>query len=280
MLLDEQTIEAIHAGMAAGGNVVFITGAGISAESGIRTYRGDDGLWTTDGTAAMSKATLTYFSRYPERSWRWHLDRRAEVLDAEPNEAHVAIGRLESALGDQFSLITQNVDRLHIRAGNTQQRTIELHGHYGGMRCTAGCPGVIAIPRELDAWPDRLEWAAARDLLECPQCGFATRPHVLWFDEFYDEANYRMKSAGSRVARASLCITVGTSGGVPVAARLAGIAAKAGAILIDVNPADGELRQLALRSSGGSVIDSPASCALPAIAAAVKSLSNSAATLG
>jgi len=270
MLLDEKTTEAIHAGMAAGGNVVFITGAGISAESGIRTYRGDDGLWTTDGTAAMSKATLTYFSRYPERSWRWHLERRAEVLDAEPNEAHVAIGRLESVLGDRFSLITQNVDRLHIRAGNTGRRTIEVHGHYGGMRCTAGCPGVIAIPSELDAWPDRLDWADARDLLECPQCGFATRPHVLWFDEFYDEGNYRIKTAGSRAARASLCITVGTSGGVPVAARLAGIAAKAGAILVDVNPADGELRQLALGSPGGAAVKAPASTALPAIAAALE----------
>jgi NAD-dependent deacetylase len=271
MLLDEKTTEAIHAGMASGGNVVFITGAGVSAESGIRTYRGDDGLWTTDGTAAMSRATLTYFSRYPERSWRWHLDRRAEVLHAEPNEAHVAIGRLESVPGDRFSLITQNVDRLHIRAGNTEQRTIEVHGHYGGMRCTAGCPGVVAIPSELDAWPDRLDWTEARDLLKCPGCGFATRPHVLWFDEFYDEANYRIKTAESRAARASLCITVGTSGGVPVAARLAGIAARAGAILIDVNPADSALRRLALRTPGGAAVSAPASAAIPPVAGAVTS---------
>ena len=279
MFLDEKTTEAIHAGMAAGGNVVFITGAGISAESGIRTYRGDDGLWTTDGTAAMSKATLAYFSRYPERSWRWHLDRRAEVLDAEPNEAHAAIGRLEAVLGDRFSLITQNVDRLHIRAGNTEQRTIEVHGHYGGMRCTAGCSGVIAIPGDLDAWPDRLDWAEARGLLECRGCGFATRPHVLWFDEFYDEANYRIKTAGSRVARASLCITVGTSGGVPVAARLAGIAAKAGATLIDVNPADGELRQLALGSPGGVAVEAPASMVIPAIAGALEAQARAASAI-
>jgi NAD-dependent deacetylase len=269
MPVDDLTIEAINAGMTAGGRVVFITGAGISSESGIRTYRGEDGMWTTDGAAAMSKATMAYFSRYPERSWQWHLSRRSEVLAAEPNAAHHSLARLESVLGDRFALITQNVDRLHIRAGNSVNRTIEIHGHYGGMRCTAGCVGVIPIPGEFDAWLDESDWQEFRDLLVCPTCGFATRPHVLWFDEFYDETNYQMKTAGSWAARASLCITVGTSGGVPVAARLAGIAAKAGAALIDVNPTDSDLRQLAVRSPGGAAVAAPASEAIPAIADAI-----------
>jgi NAD-dependent deacetylase len=99
---------------------------------------------------------------------------------------------------------------------------------------------------------------------------------VLWFDEFYDETNFRIKTAGSRAARASLCVTVGTSGGVPVAARLAGIAAKAGAILIDVNPADSELRQLALRTPGGAAVTAPAAATLPAIVAAAANQSQTA----
>ena len=271
MPLDDRTIDAIHTGVSGGGNVVFVTGAGISAESGIRTYRGEDGMWTTDGAAAMSKATLAYFSRYPERSWQWHLDRRTEVLGAEPNGAHIALARLEIALGGRFALVTQNVDRLHIRAGNSEQRTIEVHGHYGGMRCTAGCTGVIPIPSEFDTWCDGSDWPEFRDLLVCQECGFATRPHVLWFDEFYDEVNYRMKTAGSLAARASLCVTVGTSVGVPVAARLAGIAVRAGAVLIDVNPTDSDLRQLALESSGGSAVAAPASEAIPAIVDVVES---------
>ena len=271
MPLDDRTIEAISMGVSGGGNVVFVTGAGISAESGIRTYRGEDGMWTTDGAAAMSRATMAYFSRYPERSWQWHLSRRAEALNAEPNAAHRSLADLEPILGDRFSLITQNVDRLHSRAGNSADRTIEIHGHYGGMRCTAGCVGVLPIPGEFDAWCDESDWPELRDLLVCPTCGFATRPHVLWFDEFYDEANYRMKTAGSLAARSSLCVTVGTSGGVPVAARLAGIAAKAGAVLIDVNPTDGDLRQLALRSPGGAVVAAPASEAIPAIADIIES---------
>ena len=277
MTLDARTIEAIHAGVSGAGVVVFITGAGISAESGIRTYRGDDGLWTTDGAAAMSRSTLAYFTRYPERSWQWHLDRRAEVLNAEPNAAHDSVARLEETLGDGFALITQNVDRLHIRAGNTERRTLEIHGHFGGMRCTAGCTGIIPLPTEVDTWTAESKWLDYRDLLECPQCGFATRPHVLWFDEFYDETHFRIKTAGSRVARASLCITVGNSGGVPAAARLAGIAAKAGAALVDVNPADGDLRQLALRSPRGSSVAAPAAQALPEIAACIESAVNTAA---
>ncbi|MFV9673685.1 MAG: SIR2 family NAD-dependent protein deacylase [Acidimicrobiia bacterium] len=268
---DERTIEAISTGLSDGGSIVFVTGAGISAESGIRTYRGEDGMWTTDGAAAMSKATLAYFSRYPERSWQWHLDRRVEVLRAEPNAAHLGLVQLERVLGDRFALITQNVDRLHIRAGNSTRRTVEIHGHYGGMRCTAGCTGIVPIPTEFDAWSGESSWPELRDLLVCPQCGFATRPHVLWFDEFYDEANYRMKTAGSLAARASLCVTVGTSGGVPVAARLAEIAAKAGAVLIDVNPTDGDLRRLALRSPGGAAMPAPASEAIPAIMSVVES---------
>ena len=88
----------------------------------------------------MDKSTLAYFSRYPDESWQWNLTRRAEVLTAEPNPAHHALARAEDVMGDRFVLITQNIDRLHIRAGNSEERTIEVHGHYQGMRCAAGCP--------------------------------------------------------------------------------------------------------------------------------------------
>jgi NAD-dependent deacetylase len=265
MELSDRVVRAIQNGVDAGGNVVFVTGAGISAESGIGTYRGEDGLWTTGGASAMTKATLTYFARYPEESWQWHLDRRGELLDAEPNSAHHALARAEEALGDRFVLITQNIDRLHIRAGNSEERTIEVHGHFEGMRCTAGCEGVLAAPAGLDHRDAHADWERLRDLLVCPNCGCATRPHILWFDEFYDEEHYRMYTAGSLAARASLCVTIGCSGALQLAPRMAGIAAKAGAIVIDVNPADGELRRLAERPVHGGAVEAPASVALPAL---------------
>ena len=104
-------------------------------------------------------------------------------------------------------------------------------------------------------------------MLVCPRCGSLARPHVLWFDEFYDEENYGFASAQHAVANASLCITAGTSGGVPVAARLAGIAGRAGATLLDVNTRDNQLRQLAVRRGG--FIEGRASIAMQAIAHSV-----------
>ena len=257
---------AVAETQAAGGNVVVITGAGVSIASGLRAYRGAGGRWTEVGSGAMVKATASYFHRDPEESWAWHLARRSEVLAAEPNVAHHAIADLEAAFSTRFTLITQNIDRFHLRAGNTPDRVIELHGYLDGMRCTGECDGVMPVPDGLHSWgPDDAIEDDHLEVLVCPVCGLATRPHVLWFDEFYDEEHYRIDTAQRAVANASLCITVGTSGGVPVAERLAGIAVEAGATHIDVNPHDNELRQFALHSGGVAVMES-ASAAMPLIA--------------
>jgi NAD-dependent deacetylase len=251
-------------------NLVIISGAGISVESGLRPYRGVTGRWTEEGTSAMKMATAAYFYRHPQESWAWHLLRRSEVMRVDPNPAHTAIAAIEQDLGDRFSLITQNIDRLHTRAGNSRSRTIEIHGYLDGMRCSADCEGAIDVPPELDSWGIEDTLGDHEDgLLVCPTCGAGTRPHVLWFDEMYDEEHYGIVTAQRAVANAGVCITVGTSGGVPVAERLAGIAAKAGATLIDVNPNDNDLRRLALDTGGLAVAES-ASVAMPEIAAMIR----------
>lgn len=268
--------EAVARGIERGGNVLIVTGAGISVASGIRTYRGDGGLWTEEGSTAMARATAAFFFRKPEQSWAWHLARRTEVHGASPNTAHHAVADLEKRLGKRMTLVTQNIDRLHLRAGSTPERTIEVHGHVDGMRCSAGCDGVVPIPSEFDGWIDGdVIGDEHRELLVCPKCGFVTRPHVLWFDEFYDEEHFRMRSAGRAAAHASLCITVGTSGGVPLATRLAGIAAKARAVLIDINPHDNALRHLAC-ASGGTFADGTAGDVLPVVGEIVDRLEHSA----
>ncbi len=257
---------AVFEAVASGGTIVVITGAGVSVESGIRPYRGTGGRWTMEGAAAMKKATAAYFVRHPEESWAWHLDRRSEVPAAAPNRAHDAIALLERSLGDRFTLITQNIDRLHLRAGSTPERIIELHGYLDGMRCSGGCDGVLPVPDGMYEWERGDSIGDMHfEILVCPNCGLVTRPHVLWFDEFYDEEHYRIGTGQRCVANASVCITVGTSGGVPIAERLARIAVKAGAMLIDVNPHDNELRQHALQS-GGIAVRETASAAMPQIA--------------
>jgi len=266
-----QLRDALLRGLRDGGNTVVVTGAGISAASGLRTYRGEGGLWTEEGTDAMTKATAGYFVGEPDQSWAWHLTRRMEAHAACPNAAHRALADLEATLGDRMTLVTQNVDRLHLRAGSTTEQTIEVHGHVDGMRCTAGCNGVAPIPSEFNEWSEGDTIGdERRELLVCPQCGLATRPHMLWFDEFYDEEHFRIKSAGSVAANAALCITVGTSGGVALASRIAGIAAKAGAVLIDINPRDNELRTLAQETRHGVAIECQAAEALPVIARLVR----------
>ena len=201
MLLDDQTIRAIRNGVEAGGNIVFITGAGISAESGIRTYRGDDGLWTSDGTAAMSRATLAYFSTLSgtELAMASRPQSRSDHRRAQPG-AHRSRSTRSCHWGPDGPHHPERGPTPH---PSRQQRRADLRDPRAlrGNALHSGCPCVPPIPRELNSWTDESDWIDVRDLLECPECGFATRPHVLWFDEFYDEANYRIKTVGSQAAR-------------------------------------------------------------------------------
>lgn len=264
-----EVLEAIGRAVEGGGSVVVITGAGVSAESGLQTYRGSGGLWTEEGTSAMTMATAAYFARNPQSSWEWYLVRRAAARAAAPNAAHVGAARMADHLGDRFTLITQNIDRLHLRGGTPIDRQIEIHGHLDAMRCAYRCDGIDPIPDRFDA---RAESDTLTDddkaALTCSRCGDVMRPHVLWFDEFYDEANYGIISAERAVARASLCVTAGTSGGVPIAERLATIASRAGALLVDVNPDDTALRRLAV-TAGGHAIAGSAGDVFPELASAI-----------
>jgi NAD-dependent deacetylase len=247
--------------------ISVLTGAGISAESGIPTFRGPEGYWTVGSAVYQPQemATLSMFERDPEAVWAWYLYRRRVCQGAAPNAGHRALVEMERLLGDRYALVTQNVDNLHRRAGSTDARMHEIHGNVFKVRCSAGCSTLLApLPAGIGAKArgERLEPDEARRL-RCRNCGAWLRPHVLWFDECYDEANFHFESVLALARRTDLLLIVGTSGATNLPAQVAMTVARRGATLIDINIEADPFSRLAEASPGGGFIRSPSGEALP-----------------
>lgn len=220
------------------GPVVVLTGAGISAESGVPTFRGPDGLWRS--FRAEDLATPEAFARDPVLVWEWYDWRRQRIAACRPNPAHRVLAEMEAVLPD-FILITQNVDGLHQAAGNRQ--VLELHGNIWRMRCTR-C-GQVGEDRRvpLPEIPPR-----------CP-CGGLLRPDVVWFGEPLPLA--ALESAWRAAERARIMLIVGTSALVQPAASLPVVAHRNGAYLVEVNVTDTPITSIVdevLRGPAGEVL--------------------------
>ena len=203
--------------LAQASRVAVLTGAGISAESGVPTFRGEDGLWKQ--YRAEDLATPQAFARDPKLVWDWYHWRRGLMADCKPNPAHLALARLEQSLGAGFTLITQNVDGLHELAGS--KSLLEIHGSIWRFRCTS-C-GRSGSDRSLDHASPPL----------CEQCGGILRPDVVWFGESLDHE--LLARAEQAALMAQVMLVVGTSALVQPAASLAGVASHHGAYVIEVN---------------------------------------------
>jgi NAD-dependent deacetylase len=179
-------------------NIVVLTGAGISAESGLRTFRAEDGLWEDQPVEAI--ATPQAFRRDPERVQRFYDERRAGVRAAQPNVAHRALARLDAEWKGELQIVTQNIDDLHERAG--ARRVLHMHGEALSAWCMA-----------CDA---RHRWAGTLlDGPPCPACSARSlRPDIVWFGEM----PYGMEAIFAALARADLFVSIGTSGAVYPAA--------------------------------------------------------------
>jgi NAD-dependent deacetylase len=254
------------------GRVVALTGAGISAESGIPTFRGADGFWVVGSRNYMPQemATHAMFERDPAEVWRWYLHRFGVCARAAPNAGHRALVVLDRALGERFRLVTQNIDGLHLRAGATPERTYAIHGDAAFVRCAAGCgAGLLPMPA-MGARDAATPFTAAdRRTLACPRCGGWLRPHVLWFDEYYDEENYRMQSALRAAGAADLLLVVGTSGATNLPSQIGDLAWRRGIALVDVNPEDNPFAARARTMRRGFAARGPAAELLPGIVAAL-----------
>jgi NAD-dependent deacetylase len=216
---------------------VFITGAGISIASGIAPFRGTpDAVWEKDIT---EKGTFDYFLCHPVEAWQWLLGALAGAAGAKPNPAHLALTCLEEKLGDRMTLITQNVDGLHLVAGS--RRCLEVHGNMRHMRCVDRfCSSGFGGTRGLLPWDEvqvsRFLANPCRETLpRCP-CGKILRAHVLWFDESYDgHEDYQFVQAIKAFNKMTALIFIGTSFAVGFTelAKLAGYQYRVPMFVID-----------------------------------------------
>jgi NAD-dependent deacetylase len=183
-----------------------LTGAGISAESGLATFRGSGGLW--NGHRVEEVATPEAWQADPALVWRFYSQRRRDALAAEPNAAHRALAEIERKLGDRFYLCTQNVDDLHERAGS--HRVHHMHGSLFQSRCT----------RTNECFSDRSFYDDPNNVPICRTCHATIRPHIVWFGE----VPLDMDGIYRELDRATVLLVVGTSGSVYPAAGFVNIA--------------------------------------------------------
>ena len=216
-----EEIEAKMSGIRIGASdrVFVLTGAGISAESGLPTFRAEDGLWA--GYRVEDVCTPDAWRRDPAGVWAFYSARREAGVKAKPNPAHIALAELEAKLGDRYFLCTQNVDDLHERAGS--RRLIHMHGELSKARCERECgrPPVEdhAIYRSLDA------------VGRCP-CGGRLRPHIVFFGEMPLE----MDRIQREIDKATVMIVIGTSGSVYPAAGFVNLARQNGERTVYIGP--------------------------------------------
>lgn len=205
--------------------VCVSTGAGMSKESGLDTFRGDDGLWSKVNVQEM--ATPEAFQRDPEKVWEWYRHRRRQLNQVEPHDGHRVLAFWESQL-DDFTIVTQNIDGLHHRAGS--QRVLELHGRLDVVRCTYCDYNAQTLD---DLGPDPA----------CPLCQKRLRPGVVWFGEPLPQEN--LYAAFAAAQQCDVFLVIGTSGVVQPAASLVDVAKTYGARVVEINPNPTEFSRMA-----------------------------------
>lgn len=220
--MTEADLRVAHDRISSARSVTVLTGAGISADSGVPTFRGEGGLWKQ--FRAEELATPEAFESHPEIVWEWYHWRRKIISEKHPNPAHEALVFMERACPD-FTLITQNVDGLHTVAGS--RKIIEMHGSLWRVRCT-GC-GRTAENRSLDL----------PLLPSCESCQALLRPDVVWFGEAINPED--LKRCLEACKGGEVFLVVGTSGVVQPASSFASVAKAHGAFTIEVNTVESEM---------------------------------------
>lgn len=227
---------------AAGSRMLVVTGAGVSLASGLPTFRGTDegAVWAA---TVVERGTRRFFAKHPDESWRWYLGRFDKLVGVEPNAAHRALAALEAEhtrAGGEFLLVTQNVDMLHRAAGS--QALVHVHGVADRVRCvkpscehSAPRGSLPFRPSDFDAFR---EAPTVENIPRCPACDSLLRPHILWFDERYDEhRDYEIARVLGYVKRARVVVFAGTSFSVGVTEAILSTARQRSAAIFSIDPA-------------------------------------------
>ncbi len=220
-------------------SVSAITGAGISQESGVPTFRGKDGLWKN--FKAEELATPEAFRKNPTLVWEWYGYRRKICSEAKPNPAHLVLAEMENFF-PEFCVITQNVDGLHERAGS--EKLIELHGNIWKARCTA-CNHIFRHE----------EIPLASNPVFCPLCNQLARPHIVWFGESYDQ--FILSNSMHILSKSEITFVIGTSGMVSMPVYLAEHAKRHGSFIVEINLESTpitEICDLVIREKAGTAL--------------------------
>ncbi len=225
--------------------VLVITGAGISAESGIPTFRGKDGYWRNLDPTTL--ATPEAFARDPKLVWEWYRERRQWIRKAKPNAAHEAVAKL-ALHADDFLLVTQNVDNLHARAGLPAEEMVQIHGDIFETRCSR-C-GTVGQEHE----DEQVE------MPKCQACKALMRPGVVWFGEQLDSRKIGLVENFLGGGACDLVLVIGTTALFGYIVEWAVRAANEGGELIEVNPAETVLSRFTTR-----IVREPAAAALPSL---------------
>lgn len=247
-------IAQAHRLIKAASRIVVLTGAGISAESGVPTFRGAEGLWKQYRPEQL--ASPEAFVDDPCLVWEWYGWRRTKVAGCQPNAAHLALARFAIEHGKTL-IVTQNVDGLHADAARAvagerdpeSALPVELHGNLFSLRCTS-CQHVWRDTAAIDA-------SSLATLPVCSVCRGLARPHIVWFGESLDED--KVKRAFCEAELAAVCVVIGTSGVVQPAASIAAVTAQAGGEVIEINPDETPLTPLSsvsIRSGAVAVVPS------------------------
>ena len=220
-------------------SIVAFTGAGVSAESGVPTFRGTDGIWSKFKPEEL--ATMSAFLKNPALVWEWYNHRRAIIAAIKPNAGHYALASMQD-LVPCFDVVTQNIDNLHKRAGS--RNVYELHGNIERSYC-------LKCGR---SWTNDFA-VNTREAPRCPDCGGMVRPDVVWFGEMLPEDVWEASVKAS--AKADLFLSIGTSGVVYPAASLPLMAKREGAFVVEVNPEATPLTDIAdvfLQGPSGTIL--------------------------